>query len=71
MIKKPAHELADRLLEVHIELEGVLADYLGEYADYGWDAACEELRNICAGLDALMTLFKHSVVKEQPDCPWK
>lgn len=53
MIKKPADELVARLNGVHAEVENIIQDYLNEYADYGWDSTAEELRSICAGVDAI------------------
>ena len=65
MLKKPADELVVRLANLHQEVENVIQDYMNEYADYGWDSTCEELRNIGASVDAVMTILKYAATKEQ------
>ena len=63
MIKKHADDLIQRLGKVHDEdIDGILADYMKEYAEYGWDSTCEQLANIKAQIDLLINQLKHAAI---------
>lgn len=65
MIRKPADALVMKLFDIKGEVENVIQDYMNEYADYGWDSTAEELRGICAGLEAVTVLLKYARISEK------
>lgn len=67
MIRKPADALVMRLFNIQNEVESVIQDYMNEYADYGWDSTTEELRSICAGLEAIIVNLKYARISERKE----
>ena len=57
-VKEKPEKLISTLVAMHADIEEAINIYLEEYAEYGWDSVCEELKVIAAGMDALGIMLR-------------
>ncbi|MBQ2663129.1 MAG: hypothetical protein IJH36_03225 [Clostridia bacterium] len=58
--RKETSKLVAELRIIHTQITDIIGVYLSEYADYGWDAICNELNAANAQLDATITELKYA-----------
>lgn len=63
-IKKDPFVIDAKLLRASKEIEEVIADYLQDYADYGWDSFTETLANLTAQIYMQRVILDNAVVKK-------
>lgn len=62
-VKKEQTELVETLEFIQRKIEGTIAEYLEDYADYGWDSFAETLNNTSAQLHMMEVMLRNATVK--------
>ena len=61
-VKQDPSDLNARLNIITLKLEEIIADYLEEYAEYGWDNIAEDLTNVSAMIYAKRIMLQNAKV---------
>lgn len=63
VVKKDISAITDKLDQLTTDMECIIADYISEYAEYGWDNFPETLSNVAAQIYRLKIMCENAEVK--------